>query len=101
MTLRSPEPTDTPRVLEGIGIGACASHYGAWLCDLWGVVHNGIEPFAAALKSRRAYRRGGGVVVFITNAPRPSSSGKWTTSTNTLSSFSSGNPLMSPIRTGV
>ncbi|MEG9884517.1 MAG: TIGR01459 family HAD-type hydrolase [Hyphomicrobiales bacterium] len=74
MTLRPPELTDVPRLLEGIGIGACAGHYGAWLCDLWGVVHNGIEPFSAALKALRAYRRAGGVVVFITNAPRPSSS---------------------------
>ena len=74
MTLRPLEPTDMPRVLEGIGIGACAGHYGAWLCDLWGVVHNGIEPFPAALETLRAYRRAGGIVVFITNAPRPSSS---------------------------
>ncbi|MEL7542922.1 MAG: TIGR01459 family HAD-type hydrolase [Pseudomonadota bacterium] len=48
-----------------------AANYDAWLCDIWGVVHNGREPFAAAAEALVAYRAEGGTVVLITNAPRP------------------------------
>jgi HAD superfamily hydrolase (TIGR01459 family) len=46
--------------------------YDAWLCDIWGVIHNGVKPFPSAVEACRSYRRGGGTIVFITNAPRPS-----------------------------
>ncbi|MEO0619974.1 MAG: TIGR01459 family HAD-type hydrolase [Pseudomonadota bacterium] len=48
-----------------------ASDYDAWLCDIWGVVHNGRDPFVAAAEALVAYRAQGGTVVLITNAPRP------------------------------
>ena len=41
------------------------------LCDVWGVVHNGIAAFAPACEALRAFRAGGGTVIMITNAPRP------------------------------
>lgn len=44
--------------------------YDALFCDLWGCVHNGVEPFAEAVAALRAFRAGGGVVVLVTNAPR-------------------------------
>ncbi|WP_300513612.1 TIGR01459 family HAD-type hydrolase [Aliiroseovarius sp.] len=44
--------------------------YDALFCDLWGCVHNGLEPFAEAVAALRAFRAGGGVVVLVTNAPR-------------------------------
>ena len=50
---------------------ALAPAYDVLLCDVWGVVHNGV---AAALDSCDAlarFRARGGTVVLITNAPRP------------------------------
>ena len=45
--------------------------YDVLLCDLWGVVHNGIEAFPAACDALWRFRASGGTVIFITNAPRP------------------------------
>ncbi len=45
--------------------------YDAWLCDIWGVVHNGEHPFADAVKACNRFRSGGGAVVLISNSPRP------------------------------
>ncbi len=49
-----------------------AEHYDGWLCDVWGVVHNGVAAFDDAVEALCRYRAGGGYVVLITNAPRPS-----------------------------
>jgi HAD superfamily hydrolase (TIGR01459 family) len=49
-----------------------ASHYDVVLCDIWGVVHNGIAAHAQACNALSRYRAGGGTVVLVTNAPRPS-----------------------------
>ena len=53
------------------GLGDIADHYDALFCDIWGVLHNGVESFRAASEALEAFRRKGGVVVLITNAPRP------------------------------
>lgn len=55
-----------------IGLSALAGTYRAILSDVWGVVHNGIAPYASAYEALVAYRAQGGKVVLITNAPRPS-----------------------------
>jgi HAD superfamily hydrolase (TIGR01459 family) len=49
-----------------------APHYDVVLCDIWGVVHDGIAAHADACDALMRYRAAGGVVVLITNAPRPS-----------------------------
>jgi HAD superfamily hydrolase (TIGR01459 family) len=54
------------------GLRRIASDYDAILSDVWGVVHNGIAAHATAVEALANYRRQGGRVVFITNAPRPS-----------------------------
>jgi len=54
------------------GLSALAPRYDALLCDLWGVVHNGVVAHPTAVDALVNYRRGGGRVAFITNAPRPS-----------------------------
>lgn len=46
-------------------------HYDAVLCDVWGVLHNGVEAFAAASEALAAARAAGLAVVLITNSPRP------------------------------
>ena len=43
-------------------------------CDVWGVVHNGIEAFPAACDALMRFRAGGGTAILITNAPRPGDS---------------------------
>ena len=42
------------------------------LCDVWGVVHNGVARFPRACDALMRARARGGAVVLITNAPRPS-----------------------------
>ncbi len=44
------------------------------LSDIWGVVHNGLESFPEACAALNTYRQQGGVVILITNAPRPADS---------------------------
>jgi len=46
--------------------------YDALFCDLWGCLHDGVAPFPAAVAALQGFRAGGGRVVLLTNAPRPS-----------------------------
>jgi HAD superfamily hydrolase (TIGR01459 family) len=48
------------------------SRYSAWLVDIWGVMHNGRQAHADAIAATRSFRERGGVVVLLSNAPRPS-----------------------------
>jgi HAD superfamily hydrolase (TIGR01459 family) len=49
-----------------------APDYDVLLCDVWGVVHNGVVVFAHACDALMRARARGATVVFITNAPRQS-----------------------------
>jgi HAD superfamily hydrolase (TIGR01459 family) len=51
-----------------------SDRYDAALVDLWGCLHNGVEPFAAAVSALETFRDNGGTVLLLTNSPRPSSS---------------------------
>ena len=51
-----------------------SGRYNAILCDIWGVIHDGLASFREASDALVAFRRRGGVVVLISNAPRPSPS---------------------------
>jgi len=48
-----------------------AGRYRALLCDVWGVVHNGVVPWAEACAALARARKVGVAVVLITNSPRP------------------------------
>ncbi len=48
-----------------------SADYDALLCDLWGCVHNGRAAYPAAIAALQQFRRGGGKVALLTNAPRP------------------------------
>ncbi len=48
--------------------------YDALFVDLWGCVHNGVTPFEAAVSALQDYRKQGGTVMLLTNAPRHRSS---------------------------
>jgi HAD superfamily hydrolase (TIGR01459 family) len=51
--------------------GSIAGHYDVVLSDVWGVVHNGVAATLPACDALAAFRKKGGTVVLITNAPRP------------------------------
>ena len=48
-----------------------ASGYDVVLSDVWGVVHNGVAATPEACDALTRFRRQGGSVVLVTNAPRP------------------------------
>ncbi|VAW02467.1 HAD superfamily protein involved in N-acetyl-glucosamine catabolism [hydrothermal vent metagenome] len=54
------------------GLGQIADRYDAVLCDVWGVIHNGHEPFQASVAALARFRKERGPVILITNSPRPS-----------------------------
>ncbi len=59
-----------PRFIDGLS--TIAGDFDVLLCDVWGVIHNGITPFADACAALTRFRAAGGRVVLITNSPRPS-----------------------------
>ena len=60
---------DTPRTIASLE--DISGRYAAILCDVWGVLHNGVEHFGQAAAALAAARNRGLAVVLITNAPRP------------------------------
>jgi len=64
--------TDTIPMLGSIG--ELGKDYAAWLVDIWGVMHNGVRAFPAAVDATRRFREQGGIVVLLSNSPRPSES---------------------------
>jgi HAD superfamily hydrolase (TIGR01459 family) len=48
-----------------------AGDYDAWLCDIWGVIHNGVDVYTPACDALLRFRESGGVVVLLSNSPRP------------------------------
>jgi HAD superfamily hydrolase (TIGR01459 family) len=49
-----------------------SADYPVWLCDIWGVVHNGLKGYEAAAHALSQHRKQGGIVILVTNAPRTS-----------------------------
>lgn len=64
----------TTLVPPRLTLAPLAGRYDAILCDVWGVVHNGVAAWPAACAALARYRAGGGTVVLVSNAPRPSAS---------------------------
>jgi HAD superfamily hydrolase (TIGR01459 family) len=61
--------TSATPILSSIAPLAEASE--AWIVDIWGVMHNGARAHAAAGEACRRFRDRGGIVVLLSNAPRP------------------------------
>ncbi len=57
-----------PRLIAGLS--EIARDHDALICDIWGVVHNGVAPFPEAAEALRRFRRERGPVVLLSNAPR-------------------------------
>jgi len=55
-------------------IATLAEARDAWLTDIWGVMHNGVAPFASACEACTRFRLAGGTVLLLSNAPRPAAS---------------------------
>jgi HAD superfamily hydrolase (TIGR01459 family) len=53
------------------GFASMAPAYDAVLCDVWGVVHNGLTAFRLASDALIRFRSQGGTSLLISNAPRP------------------------------
>ena len=45
--------------------------YDAWLVDLWGVMHDGERAISSACDACVRFRGLGGIVLLLSNAPRP------------------------------
>ncbi|MFG1420628.1 TIGR01459 family HAD-type hydrolase [Roseixanthobacter liquoris] len=58
-----------PRLVSGLS--EIAGDYDLILCDVWGVIHNGIAAFPAAGAALERARAGGARVLMVSNAPRP------------------------------
>jgi HAD superfamily hydrolase (TIGR01459 family) len=54
------------------GLSEISDRYDVILCDIWGVLHNGVASFAEASDALVSFRKWGGAVILISNAPRPS-----------------------------
>jgi HAD superfamily hydrolase (TIGR01459 family) len=48
-----------------------SDQYSALFVDLWGCVHDGVRALPDAVAALQAYRKTGGVVVLVTNSPKP------------------------------
>jgi len=61
-----------PALVEGLE--SFADRYDLVLCDVWGVLHNGVKAYEAASDALTRFRGRGGRVVLVSNAPRPGAS---------------------------
>ncbi len=46
--------------------------YAAWIVDIWGVMHDGLRANEKAVAATAGFRAQGGVVLLLSNSPRPS-----------------------------
>ena len=60
--------TAVPTIISGLR--EIAGDYDALVCDVWGVVHDGLHPHWAAVEALRRFRAEHGPVVLLSNAPR-------------------------------
>jgi HAD superfamily hydrolase (TIGR01459 family) len=61
------DPTNPP-ILNGLS--QIAGDYDAAICDVWGVLHNGVEAYLRAADAMRRFRAERGPVILLSNAPR-------------------------------
>jgi HAD superfamily hydrolase (TIGR01459 family) len=63
--------TDIPILSSVRDLG---STHRVWLTDIWGVMHDGVAAFPDAVRATEAFRDEGGIVILLSNAPRPAGS---------------------------
>lgn len=52
------------------GLSEIADRYDGYILDLWGTIHNGVEPLPGAVDCLRALAQRGKTVLILSNAPR-------------------------------
>ena len=62
-------PSGAPPILAHAG--ALLARYDVIFCDVWGVVHDGLNAFKNAGDALQRFRAGGGTVILVSNAPVP------------------------------
>jgi HAD superfamily hydrolase (TIGR01459 family) len=53
-------------------IAEIGKSYKVWLVDIWGVMHDGLRAHQSAVAATKAFREQGGIVILLSNSPRPS-----------------------------
>lgn len=71
-TQATPAPPATIPLVSSVAPYSAATD--AWLVDIWGVMHNGVQPFLDAARACSTFRKIGGTVMLLSNAPRPAPS---------------------------
>jgi HAD superfamily hydrolase (TIGR01459 family) len=66
--------TASSRPVHVEGLQSLADRYDLVLCDVWGVLHNGVKAYETASDALTRFRAKGGRVVLVSNAPRPGAS---------------------------
>ena len=61
---------DQPGIRMIAGISEIADQFDGYLVDLWGCVHNGIEPYPAAVTALLELRKRGKSICMLSNGPR-------------------------------
>jgi len=61
--------TGTPVLVSGLR--EIAGGYDALICDVWGVLHDGVRAHPAAVEALMRFRTSRGRIVLLSNAPRP------------------------------
>ncbi|GGH11656.1 haloacid dehalogenase [Alsobacter metallidurans] len=61
--------TALPEILSGVE--GWIGRYDLILCDIWGVLHDGLKAHPGAGDALTRFRQAGGTVVLVSNAPRP------------------------------
>lgn len=59
-----------PTIPSLSSIARLAEQTTVWFVDIWGVMHNGVQPFPQAVAACCKFREGGGKVVLVSNSPR-------------------------------
>ncbi|MGQ0484040.1 MAG: TIGR01459 family HAD-type hydrolase [Hyphomicrobiales bacterium] len=47
-----------------------SQRFPVWLCDVWGVLHDGVHVFAGTVDTLSHHRAQGGLVILVSNSPR-------------------------------
>jgi HAD superfamily hydrolase (TIGR01459 family) len=58
-----------PEIIDSLA--DISDRYDAMFVDLWGCVHDGVRAIPSAVEALQAYRNRGGIVVLVTNSPKP------------------------------
>ena len=71
--MTKPPHTEAPSAVPPLlnAAGDILSRYEVLFCDVWGVVHNGVVAFEGACAALSRFRREGGTVILVSNAPVP------------------------------